>query len=195
MRRGNPCNPATARSYGSQSWRSRRACYRRAYRWRLFSDLEELINKYSPTIWIHGHTHHCVQDIVGKRARIFDLFMFVKHFTCFLGWVGDLSNSVGHYFDLWSAILALTSFPAGYLLQAFTGERRTRQRPTRNPKRTTALPIKVIRGEFQNLGGRDPFTFEGNDAMGEALRSRTFGPLGCSRLIRSACSSQTSALA
>jgi hypothetical protein len=32
------------------------------------SNLEELIHKYSPTIWIHGHTHHCVQDIVGEDS-------------------------------------------------------------------------------------------------------------------------------
>lgn len=34
------------------------------------SDLEDLINKYSPTIWIHGHTHHCVQYIVGNTRLI-----------------------------------------------------------------------------------------------------------------------------
>jgi predicted phosphodiesterase len=34
------------------------------------SDLEELINRYSPTIWIHGHTHYCVQDIVGKTRLV-----------------------------------------------------------------------------------------------------------------------------
>ena len=30
------------------------------------SDLEELIKRYSPTIWIHGHTHHCVQESSGR---------------------------------------------------------------------------------------------------------------------------------
>jgi predicted phosphodiesterase len=34
------------------------------------SDLEELIKRYSPTIWIHGHTHHCVQDVVGKTRLV-----------------------------------------------------------------------------------------------------------------------------
>jgi Icc-related predicted phosphoesterase len=34
------------------------------------SDLEELINRYSPTIWIHGHTHHCVREIVGKTRLV-----------------------------------------------------------------------------------------------------------------------------
>jgi Icc-related predicted phosphoesterase len=42
------------------------------------SDLEELIHKYSPTIWIHGHTHHCVQDIVGK-TRLFANQMGYPH--------------------------------------------------------------------------------------------------------------------
>ena len=31
-----------------------------------------------------------------------------------------LPNSVGHYVDLWSAVLGLTSFPVGYLLHALT---------------------------------------------------------------------------
>ena len=34
------------------------------------SDLEELIKRYSPTTWIHGHTHHCVQYIVGKTRLV-----------------------------------------------------------------------------------------------------------------------------
>jgi Icc-related predicted phosphoesterase len=34
------------------------------------SDLEELIKRYSPTIWIHGHTHHCVREIIGKTRLV-----------------------------------------------------------------------------------------------------------------------------
>jgi len=34
-----------------------------------------------------------------------------------------LKHSVGHYVDLWSAILGLTLFPTGYLLQALTRRR------------------------------------------------------------------------
>jgi Icc-related predicted phosphoesterase len=34
------------------------------------SDLEELIKRYSPTMWIHGHTHHCVREIVGKTRLV-----------------------------------------------------------------------------------------------------------------------------
>jgi Icc-related predicted phosphoesterase len=33
------------------------------------SDLEELIETYSPALWIHGHTHHCAQYLVG-RTRV-----------------------------------------------------------------------------------------------------------------------------
>ena len=32
-------------------------------------------------------------------------------------------RSAGHYLDLWSAVLGLTLFPAGYLLQALTKQR------------------------------------------------------------------------
>jgi len=38
-----------------------------------------------------------------------------------MGW--GVERSVGHYIDWWSAALALTSFPLGYLLDAL-GERR-----------------------------------------------------------------------
>ena len=34
------------------------------------SDLEDLIKRYSPTVWIHGHTHHCVQETVGKTRLV-----------------------------------------------------------------------------------------------------------------------------
>lgn len=33
------------------------------------SDLGELIRTYSPTLWVHGHTHHCIQYMVG-RTRV-----------------------------------------------------------------------------------------------------------------------------
>ena len=35
-----------------------------------------------------------------------------------MGW--GLPRSVGHYLDLWSAVLALTCFPVGYLIHALT---------------------------------------------------------------------------
>jgi hypothetical protein len=34
------------------------------------SDLEEMIKRYSPTVWIFGHTHHCVREIVGKTRLV-----------------------------------------------------------------------------------------------------------------------------
>ena len=43
------------------------------------------------------------------------LFEALRLFTG-MGW--GLENSIGHYLDLSSAILALTLFPAGYLLGA-----------------------------------------------------------------------------
>jgi hypothetical protein len=38
------------------------------------------------------------------------------------GWLEEwgLSNSVGHYLDLWSAVLGLTLFCVGYLCNVFT---------------------------------------------------------------------------
>lgn len=32
-------------------------------------------------------------------------------------------RSVGHYVDLWSVVIGLTMFPAGYLLQVFAKQR------------------------------------------------------------------------
>jgi succinate dehydrogenase/fumarate reductase cytochrome b subunit len=34
-----------------------------------------------------------------------------------------LEHSVGHYLDLWSAVLGITLFPAGYLLHTLTNRR------------------------------------------------------------------------
>jgi len=34
------------------------------------SDLRELIRTYSPTLWVHGHTHHCVQYTVGHTRLV-----------------------------------------------------------------------------------------------------------------------------
>lgn len=29
-------------------------------------DMDDFILKYSPDLWIHGHTHHCVDYAIGK---------------------------------------------------------------------------------------------------------------------------------
>ena len=34
------------------------------------SVLEDVIQAYSPTLWIHGHTHHCVQSVVGRSRLV-----------------------------------------------------------------------------------------------------------------------------
>jgi hypothetical protein len=41
-------------------------------------------------------------------------------------------HSVGHYLDLWSAVLGLTLFPLGYLLHALTTDT-SNMRQTRSP--------------------------------------------------------------
>jgi hypothetical protein len=34
------------------------------------SDLEQLIGTYSPTLWVHGHTHHSGQYMVGRTSVV-----------------------------------------------------------------------------------------------------------------------------
>ena len=43
------------------------------------------------------------------------------HLFSWMQW--GLEHSVGHYLDLWSAVLGITLFPAGYLLYALTKRR------------------------------------------------------------------------
>ncbi len=40
------------------------------------------------------------------------------HFFPWMHWGQE--HTVGHYLDLWGAVLGLTLFPSGYLLHAFT---------------------------------------------------------------------------
>lgn len=42
----------------------------------------------------------------------------VLHLFPRMGW--GLQHSVGHYLDLWSAVLGLTLFPVGYFIDALT---------------------------------------------------------------------------
>jgi predicted phosphodiesterase len=34
------------------------------------SDLEQLIEKHSPTLWVYGHTHHCARYLVGGTSVV-----------------------------------------------------------------------------------------------------------------------------
>lgn len=34
------------------------------------SDPEDMMQGYSPTLWVHGYTHHCVQYFVGRSRLV-----------------------------------------------------------------------------------------------------------------------------
>jgi hypothetical protein len=58
--------------------------------------------------------------ILVVMAHVFEAL----HLFPWMGW--GLEHSIGHYFDLCSAVLGSTVFPAGYLLQALADRRSQR---------------------------------------------------------------------
>jgi hypothetical protein len=59
-------------------------------------------------------------QLLGAGALVFVVLVHISEGTSLFPWMNwGLEDSVGHYLDLGGAILALTSFPLGYLLCAF----------------------------------------------------------------------------
>jgi hypothetical protein len=79
------------------------------------------------TLFCRERNFHALLQLAGS---VFLVVVVLTHIAQALqlfssmGW-GE-KHSVGHYVDLWSAVLGLTLFPAGYLLQAFAKKTMTR---------------------------------------------------------------------
>ena len=72
------------------------------------------------TAFIKTKTAYSFLQLVGSGCLVLMVLSHVceaLHLLPMLGW--GLKDSLGHYIDLWSALLGLTLFSAGYLLQAF----------------------------------------------------------------------------
>ena len=60
-------------------------------------------------------------QLLGAGCLVVVLLTHISEALALFPWMHwGLENSAGHYLDFWSAALALTLFPIGYLLHAFT---------------------------------------------------------------------------
>jgi hypothetical protein len=76
-------------------------------------------------IWFRrGKTVFSFLQLLGAGCLVLVVLTHVSEALHLLPWMHwGLEHSVGHYLDFWSAVLGLTLFPIGYLLQAFAKRR------------------------------------------------------------------------
>ena len=75
----------------------------------------------SVVLFIRERTLGSLLQLFGAGSLMVVVLTHVSEALHLFPWMHwGLPNSVGHYVDLWSAVLGLTSFPVGYLLQALT---------------------------------------------------------------------------
>jgi len=61
----------------------------------------------------------CLQ-LLGAGCLVVVVLAHISEALHFFPWMQwGLEDSIGHYIDLWSAVLGLTLFPVGYLLHTF----------------------------------------------------------------------------
>jgi hypothetical protein len=73
----------------------------------------------SMVLFLREKTASCVLQVVGAGGLAVVVLTHVCEALLLLPWMGwGLENSPGHYLDLSSAVLGVTLFPVGYLLDA-----------------------------------------------------------------------------
>ena len=76
----------------------------------------------SVVLFIREKSVSCFLQLIGAGCLIAVIFAHVSETLQLLPWMGwGLPQSVGHYVDLWSAVLGVTLFPIGYLSHALRG--------------------------------------------------------------------------
>ncbi len=76
----------------------------------------------SAILFFRGRTLWSFLQLVGAGCLIVVVLAHISEALHLFPWMHwGLRHSVGHYVDFWSAALGLTLFPAGYLLDALTG--------------------------------------------------------------------------
>ena len=72
-------------------------------------------------LFVRGRSVYSFLQLIGAGCLVVVILTHIAEaLTLFPLMHWGLKHSVGHYVDLWSAILGLTLFPMGYLLQALT---------------------------------------------------------------------------
>jgi hypothetical protein len=75
----------------------------------------------SMVLFLRGKTVGSFLALLGAGCLVLVALTHVSEALHLLPWMHwGREHSVGHYLDLWSAVLGLTLFPIGYLLHALT---------------------------------------------------------------------------
>jgi len=75
----------------------------------------------SVVLFLRGKTVSSFLQLLGAGCLVAVVLTHVCEALRLFPWMHwGLEHSVGHYLDLWSAVVALTLFPVGYLLYALT---------------------------------------------------------------------------
>jgi len=75
----------------------------------------------SIVLFLRGKTVSSFLQLLGAGCLVTVVLTHVCEALRLFPWMDwGLEHSVGHYLDLWSAVVALTLFPVGYLLYALT---------------------------------------------------------------------------
>jgi hypothetical protein len=73
-------------------------------------------------MYVRSKTAGSLMQLFGAGALVIVVLTHVCEALHFFPWMHwGLEHSVGHYLDLWSAILGLTLVPFGYLLNLLAG--------------------------------------------------------------------------
>lgn len=82
----------------------------------------------SVVLFVRGKALSSFLQLAGAGCLVVVVLTHVSEALQLFPWMRwGLEHSVGHYLDLWSAILGLTLFPIGYLIQALTNPTSTRR--------------------------------------------------------------------
>jgi hypothetical protein len=75
----------------------------------------------SIVLFLRGRTVWCFLQLLGSGCLVMAVLTHVFEALHLFRWMHwGLEDSIGHYLDLWSAVLGLTLFPVGYLFHALT---------------------------------------------------------------------------
>ena len=75
-------------------------------------------------LFVRGRSVYAFLQLIGAGCLVVAVLTHIAEaLNLFPRMQWGLNHSVGHYVDLWSAILGLTLFPTGYLLHALTRRR------------------------------------------------------------------------